>query len=379
MDKNNEKPLMQDAVETWQEGARIVRSRAEAIAYWIGEKIGLVSAKEESGRSGAGAVNMDRNDHGGKSYGTHQLSSRAGTLQRFLDCTKYGEQFKGLTMGSPQFDAKWKETARTDPDFGKTQHDFIAKTHYGVQMNELAKDGIDLSCRSRAVQEMIFSVAVQHGPGTDVIKSALKGRDYCKMSDAEIISTVMDHKAAHVNEHFRSSGPKKRASISNRIQREKTALLAMEKNGGVSLVNANDLTKGGNMNMGVIAKAGTGLLNPVSAVTEVTFDAVSQKFHKSTEELGQMFLGMKSGKVNALNEASVKAGAGKVGVWDTIKNAAKDVTAKLPEIAKGVGKTVAAATSPLAYLVMELIALLKKHFENSNTNTGAWIKTERTN
>lgn len=187
---------------------------------------GWISGMFESGRGGAGTVSTGRGDHGGKSYGTHQLSSRAGTLQRYLASTPYGAQFEGLTPGSAAFDAKWKALAASDPAFAASQHDFMRRTHVDPLAARLKSAGIDLSGRGQAVQEMLWSTATQFGPGTDVVKRALSGMDLSSASDAAIITAVQDYKAANNSTLFRSS-PQLQPSLLNRAVNEKSALLAL--------------------------------------------------------------------------------------------------------------------------------------------------------
>ena len=71
------------------------------------------------------------------------------------------EQFDGLTPLTPKFDAQWRELARTDPGFGHDQHDFVGRSHYGAQVAALEASGLDLSDRGMAVQDAVWSTAVQ--------------------------------------------------------------------------------------------------------------------------------------------------------------------------------------------------------------------------
>ena len=48
-----------------------------------GQEIGALSSHFESGEQGPGVVGYDSN--GGTSYGTYQISSRAGTMKHFMD------------------------------------------------------------------------------------------------------------------------------------------------------------------------------------------------------------------------------------------------------------------------------------------------------
>lgn len=192
-----------------------------------GGALGSISARFESGGAGAGAVSTGRGDFGGASYGTHQLSSKTGTLQQYLGQSKYGAQFAGLRPGTPEFNAKWKQVAASDPGFGQDQKDFIGRTHFDPQMARLAKAGIDLSGRSDAVKEAIWSTAVQFGGNTELIKRALAGRDLVGMNDSDVIAAIQDHKIANNAALFKSSSPAVQAGTLRRASEEKRVLLAL--------------------------------------------------------------------------------------------------------------------------------------------------------
>src|SRR5687767_14964365 len=51
-------------------------------------------------------------DRGGVSYGTYQLSSNAGTLREYLNQSRYGSEFQGLTPATPAFNTRWRDVAR---------------------------------------------------------------------------------------------------------------------------------------------------------------------------------------------------------------------------------------------------------------------------
>lgn len=189
---------------------------------WV---LGKTSQWFESGKGGAGTVSSGRGDRGGASYGTYQLSSKAGTLQNFLKSTKYGATFGGLAPGSQEFNDRWKQVAKMDPDFGKAQHDFMKATHYDPQVQKLMKAGIDVSKRGSAVHDAIWSTSTQFGPDTELIINALKGKDANKISDAEFVSATQDYKIANNDRLFRKSSPNVRAGTLSRAAQEKDLLI----------------------------------------------------------------------------------------------------------------------------------------------------------
>ena len=198
--------------------------------------VGSVAAKYESGSKGVGTISTGKGDAGGKSYGTHQLSSKSGTLGTFLKSSGYDKQFSGMQQGSPEFDAKWKDLAANDQNFGKAQNDFISKTHAAPQLAKLEALGIDT--KSKAIQEMAFSTGVQYGPNSNVIAQAIQasGKDPKTLKPSEIINIVQDFKASNVGTNFKSSSQNVQQSVATRHGKyEKADLLKIaqsEEQGG---------------------------------------------------------------------------------------------------------------------------------------------------
>lgn len=194
--------------------------------------LGSISASEESGNKGVFTVSSGKGDHGGVSYGKHQLASRNGSMSRFLNSQegqKYAAEFAGMQPGSAQFTQKYREIAQRDAaGFEKAQGDYIARTHYQPQLEKVSRStGVDMSTRGKAVQEMLYSTGVQYGGSTSIIANALKGKNVAGMSDADLIIAVQDYKRATVGQYFRSSAPNVQQSIANRTAREKAKLLAL--------------------------------------------------------------------------------------------------------------------------------------------------------
>lgn len=223
-------------------GNRYAKVAAAAVAggaaLWTGKKmlegdLGSISEKYESGGRGVDTVSKGTGDHGGVSYGKHQLSSKSGTMQKFVNSPeneKFAQYFEGLTPGSAQFNAVYSQLAKErGEEFGFAQQNFIRRTHYDPAMRKLQDNGIDFSGRSRALNELVFSTATQYGPGgaPSKIMRALRGMDVNSMSDAEIITAIQDNKAANTHIDFKSSSVETQQSITGRAGREKADLLAM--------------------------------------------------------------------------------------------------------------------------------------------------------
>lgn len=155
--------------------------------------LGSLSEKYESGGRGPGTVSGGKGDYGGVSYGTYQLSTKMKTVEQFLqnEGSTWQKEFAGLVPGSKEFSEKWREVAGRDSDFGIAQHDYIKRTHYDVYAAKVFKEQeLDLSNHSRALQDVIWSTAVQHGPKNSIVSKALSGKDISKMSDSEIIKAI---------------------------------------------------------------------------------------------------------------------------------------------------------------------------------------------
>ncbi|MBN6113110.1 peptidoglycan-binding domain-containing protein [Xanthomonas bonasiae] len=213
-------------------------------------ELGQTSKHYETGGRGASTVSSGIDDPGGVSYGSYQMTSQVktkegtvivgGTVAAFVKDSKYADDFAGLKPGSADFSAKWKELARADDSFAQEQHDYIKRTHYDKLVDRLKDKGLDLSDRGPAVQDALWSTAVQYGPGSDkkpggsgVFLKGMEekfGKDYdlSKLSDKDIVGAVQDYKADHVKGLFpRVEKQKTLDSLQNRAENEKADLLKL--------------------------------------------------------------------------------------------------------------------------------------------------------
>ena len=238
------------AAEKVQQGAEYVSNNTtvgkgvKAAGNWV---LGQTSKLFESGKGGAATVSSGKGDYGGASYGTYQLSSKQGEVQKFLKGSKYGEQFAGLQPGTPEFNAKWKEVAKADPEFGNVQHDYIKATKFDPAMAGLKKAGIDLSKDGAAVQDAVWSTSVQFGAGgaQSLVKNAFKGKNVSKMTEAEKISAIQDYKIANNDKLFSKSDDNVRAGTAKRAVEEKKRLLALADQDTSASPAVNDTIGGG--------------------------------------------------------------------------------------------------------------------------------------
>ena len=160
-------------------------------------RLGAIAERYESGGRGPGTVSTGAGDPGGVSYGVYQLSSNAGTLQKFL--ANEGKSYAGelgTGIGGERFNTAWKAIAARDPQgFRAAQHAFIDRTHYQPAVAGVkAATGLDLSSRHAAVREATWSTSVQHGGAQGVLNAAIRKTDaQVDRSSADYDRTLVDN------------------------------------------------------------------------------------------------------------------------------------------------------------------------------------------
>jgi hypothetical protein len=207
---------------------------------------GFLSARFESGTD-PGAIGYDR--VGGTSYGSYQIASKTGTMDRFLDFLqdKAPDMAERLRSSGPANTGSkdgampdaWKALAAEDPDgFFGLQHDFIKKSHLEPAAKWISEQtGIDVLSRSPALAEVLFSTAVQHGPtgSTSIFARAVEkalgqtGLDF----DKTLIRDVYKNRTGQ----FASSTDQVKSAVMSRLSREESAALALL--GAGSLLDAS--------------------------------------------------------------------------------------------------------------------------------------------
>jgi LysM repeat protein len=164
-----------------------VTSAVGALGEALAEALGALSAKYETGGRGCGTVSTGAGDYGGVSYGSYQMASKMGVPTKFVTQAGFPwlKDFANLVAGTAPFTAVWKRIAAEQPDeFQKAQHGYIKKTHYDLLVAKILSDnGLDVNTRSRALQDVVWSTAVQHGPGTPIVGRACTSLS-CKTTDA---------------------------------------------------------------------------------------------------------------------------------------------------------------------------------------------------
>ncbi len=196
--------------------------------------LGALSERFESnGKPGA----IGHDSTGGFSYGQYQIASATGTLAAFL--AFLGRSAPALLaplaaaggasaalLGAAAFQQAWR-TLAADADFARAQHDFIQATHYDPLVARLNHDpGLDAGRFSRALNDVIWSVAVQHGPGNTVIHNALIGTALNTLPEAVIIDRIYAERSK-VDRYFARSTAQVKAAVRARFVQERALALQM--------------------------------------------------------------------------------------------------------------------------------------------------------
>lgn len=134
---------------------------------------------------------------------------------------------KGLKAGTTAFDNAWKAEAKKNPDkFKSAQHKYIAGTHFTPAVNKIkSSTGIDASKYSVALQNVVWSIGVQHG-SSGAGKLFKNAGVTAKMSEKEIIERVYNERMK-VDKYFSSSSASIKKSVKNRFAQEKKQALNM--------------------------------------------------------------------------------------------------------------------------------------------------------
>ena len=211
-----------------------------ALGTALAFELGILSAKYETGGRGPGTVSSGAGDPGGVSYGSYQMATKTGTAKRFVTQSDFPwlQDFQSLTPGTPDFSACWKRiaAAQTD-DFQKCQHEYIKRTHYDLLVAKiLGDDSVDINTRTSTLMNVVWSTAVQHGPGTPIVHRACVTLS-CKPSDPgydeQLIRAIYAERGRKKPDgnlaYFGKSSPSVQAGVANRFKNELQDALSMLK------------------------------------------------------------------------------------------------------------------------------------------------------
>ncbi|BAQ12834.1 hypothetical protein CBB2_0724 [Clostridium botulinum] len=196
--------------------------------------LGIRASKYESNLNPA-EISDDPGDYGGKSYGAWQFSSRTGSLDSFINSLKgnnndmyykltYAKAKDNNTFGE-NFDAAWKSISSQNKDrFLKVQQNYVKVNFYDTVAQSLkSRFDFDVSKKSNALKESLWSTVVQHGVGG---ATSIFSKLNLNNKDSNIINDLYNERQ-NVNVYFRSSSPEIRQSVYNRFTREKQDMLSM--------------------------------------------------------------------------------------------------------------------------------------------------------
>ena len=197
-------------------------------------ELGFVASKYES-NSNPGTISNTPGDYGGKSYGAWQFSSKTGSLDSFVNSLrgKNSEFYTELSEAKAKdgnkfgknFDVAWTSIALSNKDkFLNLQQGYVKENYYDSAAQSLkSKYGFDISEKSNALKESLWSTVVQHGVGGAL---SVFSKLNLNNSDGKIINDLYSERQK-VNQYFRSSSSEVKQSVYNRFTREKQDMLSM--------------------------------------------------------------------------------------------------------------------------------------------------------
>lgn len=227
-------------------------------------KIGDAIATFESGTEGVKKIGHDGT--GGTSYGKWQLSSTTakggeGSMQAYLRwMRKQGGEKKAIAeriaaagpmnTGGRQgaaVEQYQKEVAANASLMEESQRQFLIESHYAPAMSRLSSDGLRKRIEgSKALQEAMFSTAVQHGAGSGKIGDAGAASIWNKvyregMTDAELLRAVYTERGTR----FGSSTGDIQASVRKRFGPEMDLIASMRttEQAGKNIAASLDMSK----------------------------------------------------------------------------------------------------------------------------------------
>ncbi len=200
------------------------------------EMVGALARAFESGSEGSQAIGWDK--VGGTSYGLFQLSSRQGSMDNFLAfldgvapewATRLRNSGPADTGGrNGAMPREWRAIAAENPGlFTALQQRFINDTHYQPALQAIQeRTGLDISSFPKALQEVLFSTAVQHGPtgAANIFAQAARGLNGV-IGQTEFSGEVLaEHLIREIytlrSTRFGSSTAQVQAAVRNRLKSE---------------------------------------------------------------------------------------------------------------------------------------------------------------
>lgn len=202
---------------------------------------GKLSEQYETSGRGPAVVSSGKGDPGGVSYGSYQFSSKRGVVNEFLRAngSKWLDNFVNLdpTIPNGEFAKNWKQIAKQEPKaFFLAQHTYVERNYYDTKAKLISKKtGLDINVHSRAVQDTVWSTAVQQGQFSSAVVNAVKTLNGVDRSspdfDERLINAIYDERSKLDKNgnlvYFKSSKLDVQAGIKLRYVNERRDALEM--------------------------------------------------------------------------------------------------------------------------------------------------------
>ena len=186
-------------------------------------ELGAVTQKYESGRGGVATISGGVDDPGGVSYGKYQLSSKRGTMAKFLSSDEgkqFAPHFRNAVPGTAAFNAAYAELADGSQAkaFDAAQRAFIIRTHYKPAAILAARMGFNVA--DPRVREAIFSASVQHRNIGRVLQIASDGGDVSHESPEQQVHRLYEARKQYVA-GLSDLSPGMKLRLTTRYEKEK--------------------------------------------------------------------------------------------------------------------------------------------------------------
>lgn len=208
-----------------------------AVAFDPNAKLGDATAKWESGNAGVNTVAWDST--GGTSYGKWQLSAKRGSMKEYLDwMLKQGGEKAAIAQRilaagpletggktGAAVDAYKREAAANGQLLEDTQREFLFQNHYVPALNKLDPELQKRIGDSKALQEALWSTAIQHGAGGagNIWRKVFAANP--NASNEQLLQAIYAYRGTQ----FGSSTADVQASVRRRFAEESAMLIGMDK------------------------------------------------------------------------------------------------------------------------------------------------------
>lgn len=196
---------------------------------------GSLATMFESGTAGnIAAIGYDAT--GGTSYGKYQFSSARGTMDDFLtyldthasDISLHLRAAGDVNTGSKQGEmpTAWQEVANIDPVRFEKMQDAFMQSRYYTPVARVVQDKMNIGQMSTAMEEVLLSTSLQHGP-RGAVQIFAKAFGATGGFSEDMQEAFIKNVYAQRNNEFATSTPEVRAGVQNRLNAELNVALSM--------------------------------------------------------------------------------------------------------------------------------------------------------